>query len=98
MTPAEVRAALEAKTSFDRGSAPPKGRDEMLQETCHSVSRTAKAEIHFDGFVGKGRYIVEKFDGRTEDGGYIFVKRQVKGLTTIEQARDAANRWIEERL
>lgn len=64
-----------------------------LVETFNAVSRTAKAEIHFDAF--KQRFTVEKFDGDDGFGGLIFVKQSF--ASTIEAARDAANLWIEER-
>jgi len=67
----------------------------MLIETSNNVARTAKAEIHTDGF--KGDYVVEKFDGISETtGDLIFVKRQWR-LPSLDAAREAANRWVEHR-
>ncbi len=68
----------------------------MLVETFHNVARTAKAEIHTDGF--KGGYVVEKFDGVSEETGeLIFVKRRWR-IGTLDAARDVANTWIERRV
>ena len=64
----------------------------MIIETFRNVSRTAKAEIHTDGF--KGRYMVEKFDGVNEETGELIFVRRVWRINSRQAARDCANNWI----
>lgn len=65
-----------------------------LIETFWAVSRSAKANIHFDAF--KHRYVIEKFDGDDGFGGLIFVKQSF--APNQQAARNAANDWIEQRV
>lgn len=64
-------------------------------ETFCNVAHTAKADIVSDPF--SNRYVIEKFDGRSErTGEYLFVKRSF--AATMQDAREAANNWIEDRI